>query len=80
MISSFILEHFRNVVITFGIGNLIVILLMAISALPSLTGTRFANFFEKLDEIVTVLLPIPILGITLWIMILLIGYYWSYLM
>lgn len=78
MISSFILEHFRNVVITFGIGNLIVILLMAISALPSLTGTRFANFFEKLDEIVTVLLPI--LGITLWIMILLIGYYWSYLM
>lgn len=78
MISSFILEHFRNIVITFGIGNLIVIILMAISALPSLTGTRFANFFEKLDEIVTVLLPI--LGITLWIMILLIGYYWSYLM
>ncbi|MCT7690493.1 MAG: hypothetical protein N5837_04745 [Lactobacillus crispatus] len=78
MISSFILEHFRNIVITFGIGILIVIILMAISALPSLTGTRFANFFEKLDEIVTVLLPI--LGITLWIMILLIGYYWSYLM
>lgn len=78
MISSFILEHFRNIVITFGIGNLIVIILMAISALPSLTGTRFANFFEKLDEIVTVLLPI--FGITLWIMILVIGYYWSYLM
>lgn len=78
MISSFILEHFRNIVILFGAGNLFIIILMAISSLPSLAGTRFANFFERLDEIVTVLLQI--LGIILWIMILFIGYYWSYLM
>lgn len=77
MISSFILEHFRYIVIAFGAGNLFIIILMAIS-LPSLAGTRFANFFEKLDELVTVLLSI--LGIILWIMILFIGYYWSYLM
>ncbi len=78
MISSFILEHFRNIVISFGAGNLFIIILMAISSLPSLAGTRFANFFERLDEIVTALLPI--LAIILWILILLIGYYWSYLM
>ena len=78
MFSSFILEHFRNIVISFGAGNLFIIILMAISSLPSLAVTRFANFFERLDEIVTVLLQI--LGIILWIMILFIGYYWSYLM
>lgn len=78
MISSFIIEHFRNIVISFGAGNLFIIILMAISSLPSLAGTRFANFFERLDEIVTALLPI--LAIILWILILLIGYYWSYLM
>ncbi|MCZ3928532.1 hypothetical protein L2240_00875 [Lactobacillus crispatus] len=51
---------------------------MAISTLPSLAGTKYAIFFEKLDEIVTVLLQVS--AITLWTMILFIGYYWSYLM
>ncbi len=78
MISAFILEHFRDIVIAFVLENLIVIILMSISSLPWLAGTKFANFFERLDEIVTALLPI--LAIILWILILLIGYYWSYLM
>ena len=78
MISSFILEHFQYIVIAFGIGNLIFIILMAISTLPSLAGTKYAIFFEKLDEIVTVLLQVS--AITLWTMILFVGYYWSYLM
>lgn len=47
MISSFILEHFRNIVISFGAGNLFIIILMVISSLPSLAGTRFANFLKN---------------------------------
>ena len=35
MISSFILEHFRYIVIACGIGNLIFIILMAISTLET---------------------------------------------
>ncbi|RVU71212.1 MULTISPECIES: hypothetical protein [Lactobacillus] len=77
MISAFILDHLKELLIIFLAGNLVVVMLIVISGLPWLAETGFDRFFRKLDEAVTAL--IPILAIILWIMILFVGYYWSYL-